>query len=761
MRCAHVGSAYRHPDTVIPHLGKVAKHSVGRPLQALEFSGGRFRKFFNHMMAETRQLPDKIRSMLPDLFHNTTVGVITEAGVEGTTPNRRVVGTAKLSPGAEGFSWVLREMGKLGQSLPGVSIFLKHGQFKAEPDGGGIRPTEVSEVNHFDVATLPSAGGAITAVFESATGGSMKLFQILTRLVADRVDELNTAIAESDRGGLTMKILKTKVEADLYEACVKALNAAVSEAKDEEAEKAVAEAAKKATDDKAVAEAVAEGMDEALAREAIQEGTLPAALQKFKKKKKGEKDEKVAESDRLTKLEKESTERHLKDALAESKLPDPIKAAIRKQYLGTIFESTDVDNTVAAFTTEFAKAADAAKDDLPSLNAGSLFEAFTGGDKAIVAFDKMLDGQDGGFEGVLHAYKAFSGDILAKGPDFYGQRNHAVGLAESVDWEKNQFFRQLRAAKGHDQAMYEAINTAGFPLILADRMHKRMAKAYAEIGLDQWRKFATIERVSDFKTWRIQRFGEYGTLPTVAENGTYNALTTPGEEEVTMQIAKFGGTEQLTWESIKNDDTRRWREVPKKLARAAAWTLHTDFFDMFRLNEAIYDTDTLFHANHSNVGPTTILTNAVLRSMINTLRIQTDISAVRKIGAQPKYLMVPTEMVEIAAEILKSPGTGLGLMTGSTENAGVTNAIRTLYNIEILEIPHLSVVDDVFLVADPATVEGAAVAFLDGRDTPELFVQDLATVGTWFDRDAQTLKVRFLYDKAILDERAFVDNIVA
>lgn len=776
-------------------LDRVAALSVGRPIQALEFGTSRFKQWYDHMIRATQGLPETVRSMIPNLFHNTTLGVIEKTWVEGVTPNRRIMGVAALRPEARGFSWVLQKMSSLGQSLPGVSIFLEPETYKAQRTGAGLDITDVLSVSHYDVATAPSAGGSIQAVLESMTGQraggttmKKKLFELLMRLMPTQAEALKTAIAEADRSGLTMLKLKDadpKLHA-LAESAFTELGLSLAEADEESKKEATDETddnedededgdgdeSEETTDDESAGDEDGEG-DEA--GDPVPEAAMPKQFMKGKGKGKGKgkpvakgKKPPMMQSDavvaRVERIERAQRRDHVRNALAESKLPKWAKQFVSKQFGNA--DPAQVDGAIRSLKASLSRqAADPASDKALSSSGPVAESGLSGGSRAHAALMALMEGKPShngveAFKSIGHAYSMISGDLLREGPAFYARKRRTAGLAESFDWESNQFYRGLRSYKGEQTALFEAINTAGFPLILADVMHKRAAKEFAEVGLDQWRNLATVESVSDFKNWRVQRFGEYGVLPAVAENGVYNALTTPSEEEVTMKVAKFGGTEAMTWESIKNDDTRRWRQVPSKLARAAAWTLHTDFFTMISSNQNVYDGVTLFHASHNNVGPTSAMSLANLAAMIQKLRNQKDISAVRKIGIQPKYIVIPTDLVELAYEIIASPAGPAVLHGSGTPNSGVKNTI-TRYGLEILEIPLFSDTNNYYLFADPSTIEYAAVAFLDGRETPEIFIQDLATVGTWFDRDSQTLKVRYLYDVVWLDWRGGVNAIVA
>ena len=66
-----------------------------------------------------------------------------------------------------------------------------------------------------------------------------------------------------------------------------------------------------------------------------------------------------------------------------------------------------------------------------------------------------------------------------------------------------------------------------------------------------------------------------------------------------------------------------------------------------------------------------------------------------------------------------------------------------------------------WLLADPAMYDTIEVGFLDGKRDPELFVQNSETVGSMFDADKVTWKLRHIYGAALLDFRTFYAGIPA
>jgi hypothetical protein len=63
-----------------------------------------------------------------------------------------------------------------------------------------------------------------------------------------------------------------------------------------------------------------------------------------------------------------------------------------------------------------------------------------------------------------------------------------------------------------------------------------------------------------------------------------------------------------------------------------------------------------------------------------------------------------------------------------------------------------------FVVGDPKLINTIEVGFLNGKQEPELFVQDMQNVGVMFDSDQIKNKIRHIYDGAPVECRGFHGN---
>jgi hypothetical protein len=296
-----------------------------------------------------------------------------------------------------------------------------------------------------------------------------------------------------------------------------------------------------------------------------------------------------------------------------------------------------------------------------------------------------------------------------------------------------------------------AINTTTFSIALADALNRVMAMEYNTSGLDTWKKIVNIVPARDFRTHHCVTIGGYTNLPTVAQSGAYTALTTPGSVEATYAITKKGGIEEITLEAIKNDDVYIIRQIPVKLGRAASRTLYNFVFDLLKNNAAIYDTVALFHATHANIG-TTALAKAPLQAGRLAMMKQTEADSGEQLDIPPRFLIVPSDLEDTAYELTAQPNLG-----GFTPTS--PDAVRR-QTWEVISVKNWTDANNWYLVADPKDIPSIEMAFMDGREEPEVMIQDQPNAGSMFSNDKLTYKIRHIYGGAVTNYRGLYGAIV-
>lgn len=108
-------------------------------------------------------------------------------------------------------------------------------------------------------------------------------------------------------------------------------------------------------------------------------------------------------------------------------------------------------------------------------------------------------------------------------------------------------------------------------------------------------------------------------------------------------------------------------------------------------------------------------------------------------------------------------GTALQIKNSEYNPEGLERASNTIRDsFDPIVSPYLrGDENNYYLAAKPADVEGIEVGFLNGKEEPEILVQDQPTVGNVFVYDTIRYKVRHEYGGAVTDFRAFAAGIVA
>jgi len=124
----------------------------------------------------------------------------------------------------------------------------------------------------------------------------------------------------------------------------------------------------------------------------------------------------------------------------------------------------------------------------------------------------------------------------------------------------------------------------------------------------------------------------------------------------------------------------------------------------------------------------------------------------------PKFLVHPTELWDEATRLTHSgtfAETGQGLLGAAAGDMNIHNK----YGLEPIEVNYFGVATDYWVIGDPNQVPTIEVAFLDGREEPELFVQDQPNIGSAFTADKVTYKIRHIYGTVVLDYRGIAAYI--
>ena len=418
--------------------------------------------------------------------------------------------------------------------------------------------------------------------------------------------------------------------------------------------------------------------------------------------------------------------------LGGSGLPAAAVEQVRSQFAGRVFEASEVDSAIAGMRTLLG--AVFGQQSIRGVGAGVLDpgqpQGVTPLEKVQAAFDRLF-GLDvaGHLTGVPRLTGIREAYVLVTGDKFFDGRYH---WEESIVREANE------------------TTTAVMSNVVLNSMTKRLVKDY-QAQPKWWEPFTIKVPVIDFKQQNRIRLNDFASLATVAEDGTY-ANVAWGDARENYTPTKFGNLVAVTLEMFLNDDLHAVQRIPTKLAHAAVVTINEQVGNLFTQSAGTGPTmaDT-FHvfdaANHqgntSVATPGMDLSSAALQTAMTSLeKIQN--SAGKRIGVRGRYLLVPPDLRWQAQVITQSQ-----YLAGTANND-----INPLAGAVIpIVVPQLTTAYQWYLLADPTQIEGIEIGFLNGREEPELLVQDNPAVGLVFTNDAISYKLRHIYGLGWLDYR--------
>jgi hypothetical protein len=435
----------------------------------------------------------------------------------------------------------------------------------------------------------------------------------------------------------------------------------------------------------------------------------------------------------------------LSETLGESQLPDAVKAKVKKQFDGREFTQETLQEAIKDEEEVYSKVFDERPQSY--IKAGDSQK-----DRSIKALDGFFSGQ--AVDGVKPARTLKEAYAMWKGIPYSYDMDPWQILAESAS-----------GGYASGSRLLESIASSTWAQVLGDSVTRRMLADYALLPFDEWRKIvSSVVPVQDFRTQRRMRLGGYAApLTSVAEAALYSALVSPGDEEQTYAITKRGGYETLTLEAIANDDVGAIRLIPKRLASAAKITLYEFVMDFLRLGDTStvvmgYDSEYLFataHGNYSTTADAVTLSDANLSAAKRKMRDQTAYGQTGGfIGLKPSFLVVPNELEPTAIRLRDNEFTYHGGTPG-TSALSVSDVNVHRNSFELLVVDYWTDSNNWFLVADPRMVPTIEIGFWQGKEEPEIFVQDMPNVGSLFDSDQVKYKIRHIYGGSPLDHRAF------
>lgn len=728
------------------------------------------------------QGPRLVRNIV-GVLENPTYETFSSDGITRTG----IVATFKIFDNAEWLKKLLLSAFKEGQvALFGFSIDAAGTGVEDEIDGRRvIRVISIAEVSSVDIVSHPAAGGKIVKLVASEKKKMNRILKLLesikkarpawlgdldiSAVTEENAKETLKGLLESCSKLATDKLAKTPVkdkefadaafEAALFESCVKNLDGDKIDTVCENLEGAMKE--KDPESKVEVKESKAGNVEVTV--------VLPVAAKesvKVETKPDDETAKKVAAIEEGIALRESMS--LVKEALSESKLPKVSKARVIRLCEGRKMNAEDVEKVVA----EERKYLESLSGDGQVTGLGKPKE------ESVEVLKETLDKQKDAMYGMLigetvnkvtpyaslhesfRLIEGVSGTPTKVGEILMANMHFSQSVKPTNEKELGEWHKKLKESlAGFPIELREAIGTGSWAEVFGDSIRRALMREYGAVeGADGWRKIpSVIGSLKDFRTNRRIRIGGFDDLDTVGELGTYTEFVDVTDEEATYAVQKRGNLHSISMEAIVNDDLGAIQRLPRKYGRAAARTLSKFVFNLIFSNAVTtYDSVALANAAHGgNLGTVALAYDALL-TRIKNMRKQIEKDSLERIGISPRFLMVPVDLEDTAWSLLEST-----VKIGSTERETAPNTVRGKYKLEMLLNPWVTDATDWWLMADPRAWDTMEVGFLNGRQDPELFIQDQPMTGAVFTADKITYKIRHTYGAAVLDHRAFDGNVVA
>lgn len=418
---------------------------------------------------------------------------------------------------------------------------------------------------------------------------------------------------------------------------------------------------------------------------------------------------------------------HARIAIAGSNLPEPAKARLQQLFgaENVCFTEAQVEQAIRDERDYLAKFTESGH--VQGLG-GDIRHGQDRSEKVTQMLDDFFDPSKPAMS-FRECYVEITGD------------RRVTGLMSNVD------VTRLREAVG-ETSFREAISAATLGNVLGDSITRAMLREYATEDMwSNWRWLADVVPVTDFRTQERTRVGGYGDLPAVAENGSYDALTSPSDEKATYALSKRGGKETISLETIANDDVGVISRMPLKLSQAAKRTLYKFIFDFFRTNATIYDTTALYTVGHGNLGTAALSATSFAAGRL-AMSKQAELDSAAPLGLILRHLAVPSDLLETAFDMF-------------VRNTNNDETFVQSRKPMVHEIPYWTDANDWCGFADKREIPLLEVGFYNGQEDPELFIQDNPSQGSLFSNDQITYKIRHIYSGAIPDFRGHYKGVVA
>ena len=276
-----------------------------------------------------------------------------------------------------------------------------------------------------------------------------------------------------------------------------------------------------------------------------------------------------------------------------------------------------------------------------------------------------------------------------------------------------------RFGRGDEKWIRAAFSTLSLPGILSNLANKLLLNSYYNVP-SVVRSIFKIGQLNDFKQHKRFRLVGDMTFQVVNAAGELPSGTL-GEQTYPIQADVYGKFFNLTRQDVMNDDLGAFLEIPRLCGRGAALAVEEAGMSLLMANANSYFAaiPTDYSANYFE-GAATVLGVAGLDSAVALMLKQTDPYG-KPIMLSPTFLLVPPELKSLADRLFVSQdlaGISGTQLPGANTHQGKYKPVSSPYLSNSKFTGNSSVAW--YLLADPQDIAAFELAFVNGRDVPQV-----------------------------------------
>jgi ATP-dependent protease ClpP protease subunit len=238
---------------------------------------------------------------------------------------------------------------------------------------------------------------------------------------------------------------------------------------------------------------------------------------------------------------------------------------------------------------------------------------------------------------------------------------------------------------------------------MAEQQDPAIARCARTIAADDYR---AGNAVSLSGTGVPQKVNEAGELKFTTINDEGEAKAVPDDYGTIFRLSNKALVNDASALGLMADIARQMIKGAMELKRS---TLVAPLLANAGAGQTMRDTLTLFHATHGNLaGAGTVISVTSISAARTAMRRQKDSNGII-LNAEPRMILVPPELETVAQQVVAQ--------ITATKSADVNPFAGEL---QVVAEPGLTNATAWYLVADPAQVDGLAMAYLFGNEAPRI-----------------------------------------